>query len=166
MNIPKNMVPKGNFKKRIEEALKKKEFKSNKIEDIALLVYSAQRIKGFSMDKAFWLFPEDWNRNFKIRMHPYLERAGLAHYWKEVDPTWENFYVHVYGLEFKNKNKLDEFIERDFDKDFLRDVFEEITVSFLRRDNYMVGIRTTQTMVDCLKDFEDWYINNFGMERI
>jgi len=178
MKLPKTFVPEKNLEKNINKMLKSEKIvKICEIEDTFSLLKLPEDIGGYKThyekieDKKIPAYA--WCKHFgNLFLHELIE-AGKVQYFKKSDL---NKKVFVLSLNFSSDSELNSIIRRSNVAEEFKDpnVFEEFEnpkykswiIECLRKDNYMISIIIHKEVVNDLKLFKNWYIDNFGMIEI
>lgn len=170
MKLPKIFIPNKNLDENIEEMLKtEKILKHREIEDVFSLLNLPEDIQGYSTnykkieDKKIPAYA--WCNHFGSLFPPYLIEAGETMYFKRAYNFHHN--VAVYSLNFSSDSELNELIRKsDVTKEFINPKYEDWTIKCLKKENYMIAILINKELINDLKFFKNWYVDNFGVVEI
>jgi hypothetical protein len=178
MKIPKTFVPEKNLEKSINKMLKsEKMIKHREIEDTFSLLELPKDLGDYTTyyekieDKKIPAYA--WCKHFGDLFPQCLIEAGKVQYFKKSDLNKKAF---VLSLNFSSDSELNSIIKRSNVAEEFKDpnVFEEFKdpkyknwiIECLKKDNYMISIIIHKEVVNDLKLFKNWYIDNFGMIEI
>jgi len=177
MKLPKSFIPEKDLEKNVKELLEEKAIKYCEIEDTFSLLKLPEDIGGYTTHYTKIEHKKipayEWCKHFRNILPKYLNEAGKAQYFKKSDLNKKAF---ILSLNFSSDSELNSVIKKsNFTEDFEDpNVFEEFkdpkykewVTEFLRRDNYMIAIIIHKVVVNDIKLFKDWYVDNFGMVKI
>lgn len=162
MKIPNIFIPENkSLDRKLEYLGSGKPSRVKRIKDIWSLSYIPEKIGGYDLRTEFKIINQErWRWNFGEKIPKYITQAGEMTYIAPKSPVFATIYV----LEFKNGTKLR--LDR---KTCLSEYFEKndaIRIKLLKRDDYVVAIKTNHTDKQSADVFGNWYMNNFGMELL
>jgi len=163
MKIPKTFLPDKNQDEKVKNLIiNENPFKIKKIDDLLSLTCTPEKIGDYDLRTDFEILDKKaWAWHFEERIPQYIIQAGEMTY---QEPS-SLVFTSVYILEFKSKTDLNKInkkmnLEKEINK------LETIKIKCLKKDKYLVTIKTNYTD-KCSPDiFGNWYINNFGLEEL
>lgn len=162
MKIPKIFIPEKNLEQNVETLLNLKNVVTKPIDNILSLTCIPEKIGNYDLRTDFEILDKKaWAWHFEERIPQYIIQTGEMTY---QEPS-SLVFTSVYILEFKSKTDLNKInkkmnLEKEINK------LETIRIKCLKKDKYLVTIKTNYTDKCSLDVFGNWYINNFGLEEL
>lgn len=177
MKLPKIFLPERSLDNQIEMLRSEKPLKHREIEDTFSLLELPEDLGDYHTyyrkieQKRIYAY--DWCKHFENLFLHSITEAGKVQYFKKSAITKKAFILSLNffndcGLNsiIKGINVAKEFKDPNIFEDFKDPEYTEWVTECLRKDNYMVAIIIHKEIVNDLKLFKDWYIDNFGMVKI
>ncbi len=163
IKIPKTFIPNKNQDEKVKNLIRDEKFcKIKKIDNILSLTCIPEKISDYDLRTNFKMLDKiDWAWHFEDRIPPYIIQAGEMTYQKPSSLVFTSVYI----LEFKSKTDLNKINKKmNLEKEI--NTLKTIRTKCLKKDKYLVTIKTNYTDKCSLDVFGSWYVNNFGLEEL
>lgn len=159
MKTPKTFLPNN---KNLDKKLKELECGKKQANNMFSLSCLPEKINNYDLRTDFEEITANyWDWHFGKHISNYLLKAGQITY---KAPS-SNVYTSIYLLEFKNGidlNKLNRKIKLEKEINQAKNM----QTKCLKKDNYLIAIKTNHIDKCSLDIFKNWYLNNFKLEAL
>lgn len=161
MRIPTIFVPDKNQDEKLKDILQEVK-KARKTKGITSFACLPENIGDYALKGEFAsISKKRWDWNFGEHIPKYLSKAaGMAY----MAPL-ASIFTSVYILEFKSEKDLNKLNRKtNLEKEINQ--IDAMKTRCLKKDNYLVAIKTNKIDKDSLDVIGDFYLKNFEMERL
>lgn len=152
-----------NLDRKIKDVLQDEESRKTRQIDSAILEQYPEKLGDYTLRTDFeMLNKKDWEWHFGKRIPKYIIGAGEIQYKIPSAITFMSIYI----LEFKSGTDLNKVNRKINLEKEINQLGEIMVTKCLKKDNYLVAIKVNKADMSGLDVFENWYLNNLGLETL
>ena len=160
MKIPDVFIlERKNLDKKLKELETGMPSEIRQIKDLFSLSNIPEKIRGYDLWRDFKILKKnEWEWHLGEEVPPYIIQAGEMRYKQPSSPVFTSIYI----LEFKSTElkNLVVNLEKEINQ------YDATRTRCLKKESYLVAIKTNHTDEYSLDVFGNWYLNNFGLETL